>query len=38
MQLQPPVLEGQRVVGRDDVDVVGLDLVAVAGLRHRHGA
>ena len=29
------VLDGQRLVGRDDIDAVGLDLDAVARLDHR---
>jgi hypothetical protein len=33
---QPPMMQPERAIRRDDVDVVGLDRLAVRGLSHRH--
>jgi hypothetical protein len=33
---QPPMMHPERAIRRDDIDVVGLDRLAVRGLSHRH--
>ena len=36
-QLDDALVQGQVAVGGNDVDMVGLDALAVPGFRHRHG-